>query len=95
MHILIKFILLGGAGLLLAFLIGSGAIGYLLIANGSIAPNMPPTTLPHWEELPKVSRDLLIPTIAIIAAVWVLVGGTPTTKIEQKKGRNRKRFDED
>ncbi|MEG3877667.1 hypothetical protein QT972_09830 [Microcoleus sp. herbarium7] len=95
MHILIKFILLGGAGLFLAFLIGSGAIGYLLISHNSPPVDISPATLPRWEELPKVSRDLLIPAIAIIAAVWVLVGGMPTTKVEQKKGRNRKRFDED
>ena len=95
MHILIKFILLGGAGLFLAFLIGSGAIGYLLVSNNSPAPNISPATLPRWEELPKFSRELVIPAIAIIAAVWVLVGESPSTKVEQKKGRNKKRFEED
>lgn len=94
MHILIKFILLGGAGLFLAFLIGSGAIGYLLVSNNP-APNISPATLPRWEELPKFSRELVIPAIAIIAAVWVLVGKSPSTKVEQKKGRNKKRFEED
>ena len=94
MHILIKFILLGGAGLFLAFLIGSGAIGYLLVSNNP-APNISPATLPRWEELPKFSRELVIPAIAIIAAVWVLVGESPSTKVEQKKGRNKKRFNED
>ena len=94
MHILIKFILLGGAGLFLAFLISSGAIGYLLVSNNP-APNISPATLPRWEELPKFSRELVIPAIAIIAAVWVLVGESPSTKVEQKKGRNKKRFNED
>ena len=94
MHILIKFILLGGAGLFLAFLISSGAIGYLLVSNNP-APNISPATLPRWEELPKFSRELVIPAIAIIAAVWVLVGESPSAKVEQKKGRHKKRFEED
>ena len=94
MYILIKFILLGGVGLFLAFLIGSGAIGYLLVSNNP-APNISPATLPRWEELPKFSRELVIPAIAIIAAVWVLVGESPSAKVEQKKGRNKKRFNED
>ena len=94
MHILIKFILLGGAGLFLAFLIGSGAIGYLLTSSNP-APNISSATLPRWEELPKFFRELVILAIAIIAAVWVLVGESPSAKVEQKKGRNRKRFNED
>ena len=94
MHTLIKFILLGGAGLFLAVWIGSGAIGYLLTLSNS-APNISPATLPRWEGLPKFFRGLVIPAIAIIAAVWVLVGESPSAKVEQKKGRNKKRFNED
>lgn len=93
---LIQFLLLAGVTLLLIIFFASGAIGYFFHSlSNNPAPNISPATLPRWEELPKFSRELVIPAIAIIAAVWVLVGESPSAKVEQKKGRNKKRFDED
>ena len=92
---LIQFLFLAGVTLLLIIFFASGAIGYFFhLLSNNPAPNISPT-LPRWEGLPKFSRELVIPAIAIIAAVWVLVGESPSTKVEQKKGRNKKRFDED
>lgn len=98
---LIQFVLLIGASCLLFIFLFSGAIGYFLysLSHGTPPLEITTPTLPQWENLPKVSKEILIPAMAFLGAIWVLVGGTPVDKedgkSESKKGRRRRYLDED
>lgn len=98
---LIQFLfLIGGSCLLVVFLF-SGAIGYFFysLSHGTPPPEVTAPTFPRWEDLPKVPKELLIPALAILGAVWVLIGGSPVDKedgkTESKKGRKRRYLDKD
>lgn len=98
---IIQFLFLIGASCLLVVFLFSGAIGYFFysLSHGTPPPEATPPMLPQWEDLPKVSSDILIPAITILGALWVLVGVAPVDKedgkSESKKGRRRRYFDED
>lgn len=98
---IIQFLFLIGVSCLLVVFLFSGAIGYFFysLLHGAPPPEMTSPTLPHWEELPKLSKDILIPALAVLGAIWVLIGGTSVDKedgkSESKKGRKRRHLGED
>lgn len=98
---IIQFLFLIGVSCLFFLFLFSGAIGYFFysLSHGTPPPEITTPTFSQWENLPKISKDILIPAIAILGALWVLVGGTPVDKedgkSELKKGRKRRYSDED
>ncbi len=98
---LIQFLFLIGVSCLLFLFLFSGAIGYFFysLSHATPPPEITTQTFPQWESLPKVSKDILIPAITILGALWTLIGGTPVDKedgkSESKKGRRRRYLDED
>lgn len=98
---IIQFLFLIGVSCLVIVFLFSGAIGYFLYAlsHGSPPPEITTPTFPQWETLPKIANDLLIPALAILGAIWVLIGGKSDDKEEKrnesKKGRKRRNLDED
>lgn len=95
---IIQFLLFSIFGLLIVFFLASGAIGFLFYLLSS-STEIPPLAIPNWQELPKISKEVLIAGTAIIAAVWVLVGHGYSEKEDgksrSKKGRRRNNRDED
>lgn len=101
MHTVIKFILLLVTTVTLVISFTSGAIGYAWysLTSGIAHPQITEMQIPRWDEMPRLSKELLIPAIAIIGVFWVLLAPTPSIgndkKPEPKKGRNRRNFQND
>lgn len=101
MHAFIKFTLLLATTVALLIFLASGAIGYAWysLTSGTAHPQITEIQIPRWGELPKLSKELVIPAIAIIGAFWVLLAPTSVSedskKPGQKKGRSRRSFQDD
>lgn len=91
---IIQFILFGILGLFAVFLLASGAITYLFYSLSS-STEIPPLTIPNWQELPSVPSKVFVAGIAILAAIWVLIGEElgkkEDTNSKQRQGRRRNR----
>ncbi len=99
---IIQFALLVGTTCLLVVFLFSGVIGYFFysLSHGASPPEVTVPQFPRWEDLPKVSKEILLPATTILTAIWVLVA-PPTSPDDKKtedskKGRGRRRYyDED
>lgn len=98
----IQFVLLIGVTCLLVVFLFSGVIGYFFysLSHGTPSPEVTAPQFPRWEDLPTIPRDILLPAITMLTAIWVLVAppkAADDRKMEDsKKGRGRRRYyDED